>query len=386
MNVLLITHPYLPSTGGVQRSVHNLSTGLASRGHAVMVAAHGECLFEWDRREPVPVLRLSIPTPFRRRIERHVRFAARDLFNLTLLTAICLWRRIDVVHCHLVNVDTRYGEFLRRWLGIPMVVTLRGGELDHWLEGMLKREIYVRKMLETADAVTALSATQLAAARLFAPSMTPLTAVIPNAVDPERLQALAGDPAPVGRPYAVFSGRLEAEKSIGFLIGAYHSVLAAEPSYPLDLVIAGGGSMAGELRSQAAAGAGAGRIRFTGELDYRSSLSLIRSAALLVLPTERGEGCPNALLEAMALGTPVLASATAPVLELIDHGRNGETFRPGDARDLRAALGRLALDPEIRARYSEAGRDFVNRYHRMGSILEHYESLYRKLAGQNPPR
>ncbi len=382
MNLLLLTYAYIPSTGGVQRSVHNLATELAARGHSVLVASDGPCLFDYQPNGPVSHLRLRIPTAFRSRKPDYLQRGLRDTWNLAALAALCARRRIELIHCHLINMDTRYALHLRRWLGIRVVVTLRGGEFGHWVERHPPRRAYVRRILESADAVTALSEAQLADARQASVTLPPLTAVIPNPVDPEKLAALAGPPAASPHPYIVCAGRLEAEKSVGLLLQAYQHLLSSQPDYPFDLLIIGGGSLQRPLQESAAAGPAASRIRFTGEIDYPSSLALIRDAALLVLPTERGEGCPNVVLEAMALGTPVLASANPPLLELIEDRINGETFPSGSVTALCERLAALGRDQASQARYVREARQFLHRRHRMFVAMNRYESLYQEVAAR----
>ena len=172
MNVLSLIFAYLPSTGGAQRSVYNLSRELARRGHSVAIAANGVRL-RYSTAEHAPLLSLPIPTAIRRNARERTSGAVRDAVNLPALAALCMRRSIDVVHCHLINMDTRYAVLLKRLLGVKVVITLRGGELCHWIEGRPARRAYVQRMLESADAVTALSRSQFADAQA-------LTSKLPN--------------------------------------------------------------------------------------------------------------------------------------------------------------------------------------------------------------
>lgn len=379
MNLLLLTYCYLPSTGGVQRSVYNLSTELAVRGHSVIIASDGPVWLHYQSTRPVRSLRLGIPTAFSSKALEHLQHGLRDAFNVAALAAICAYRRIELIHCHLINMDTRYALQLRRWLGVKVVITLRGGEFGHWVEGRANRQAYVRHLLESADAVTALSESQMQDARKAAVQLPPITAVIPNPVDPEKLAALASPRTPPARPYLVCAARLEAEKSVDLLVNAYHRLLGDHPSFPFDLVVVGSGSQEALLRDLAAEGPATGRIRFTGEVTYPEALALIRDASLLVMPTAQGEGCPNVVLEAMALGTPVLSSANPSLMELIKHGVNGETFPSGCAAALAERLLGLAYDEARRNRYVQEARTFLDHRHGMAAALSRYESLYRQL-------
>lgn len=380
MNILSLIYAYVPSTGGAQRSVYNLSTALARRGHSVAVAANGPRV-QLSRTREVPVLSLPIPSPLRRKRSRRILAAVQDAVNLPLLTAFCLRRSIDIVHCHLINVDTRYAVALKRLLGIRMVITLRGGELCHWIEGSPARRRYVRKMLESADVVTALSQSQFADARSITDKLPNPPIVIPNPVDPASVRAAASGIAPTaGPPYALFMGRLEPSKNVESLIRAYTRLIAQHPDFPCGLVIAGDGSERSRL--EGLAGSAGPRLRFTGELGHDRSLALIRDARMLVLPSRTGEGCPNVLLEAMALGTPVIVSDHAPHLEIVRHGDRGEVFALEDEAALEGALLRLGNDRRLCAHYSEAAGQYLLRRHRFDAVAPAYEAIYEGLRGR----
>ena len=196
MNLLYLTFAYLPSTGGVQRSVHNLAAEFVQRGHNVTIVADGTELgtrwFSILREPPAEVFALRIPTPFHWGIRHRVRSVGRDLVNLVALAVFCRLRRIQVVHCHLINADTRYALTLKKLLGIKVVITLRGGEFTHWIEGKPRRQAYVRQMLRSADAVTALSQAQLDDARSLEPALPTLTSVIPNPADSSAINRACG--------------------------------------------------------------------------------------------------------------------------------------------------------------------------------------------------
>ncbi len=381
MNILFLTYAYLPSLGGVQISVRNLAAELTRRGHHIVVATDGARPFTLER-GVAPVLRLRIPYPLHRSWRQRVGARLLDGINVGALAAFCAARGIELAHCHLINVDTRYAIALKRILGIKVVITVRGGEFHHWIADRPTRRNYVRRMLESADAVTMLSHSQLDRARSLTSSLPLETMVIPNPADVDAIAHRADGGVPLSDAssgYILFAGRLEDEKRVELLIQAYHGLVIDDPSYPLDLVIMGGGSRAAALETAARAGAGAGRTRFLGARPYDDSLALIRGASILVLPSGRSEGCPNVVLEAMALGTPVVAADDGPMAELITHRVNGELFPSGDAVALEARLRRLTADPLARPRYVAAGREYLERRHRLDRIGDRYEELYRRV-------
>lgn len=386
MNLLYLTFTYLPSTGGVQRSVHNLAAEFVRRGHNVTVVADGsESGTNWfsiHGEPPAQIFSLRIPTPFHWGIRHKLRSVCRDAMNLMALTVFCRRHRIQVVHCHLINVDTRYALRLKKILGTKMVITLRGGEFTHWIDGKPWRRVYVRRMLRSADAVTALSQAQLDDARTVEPALPPILSVIPNPADVASVVELAANSrvALPMSPYLIFSGRFEPMKSIETLIQAYHGVISQNSSFPFDLVLVGGGSLESQLREQAIHGPAAARIHFMGELSYGECLGYIRGAGFLVLPSRESEGCPNVVLEAMALGTPVIVSDYPPLLEMVTAGINGEVFPRCDAAALQACLERVAFQPERRRQYTREGIFYLEKRHPFDKIAAAYEGIYKTLG------
>jgi glycosyltransferase involved in cell wall biosynthesis len=385
MNLLYLTLAYLPSTGGVQRSVRNLAAEFVRRGHQVTIVADGASSrsagVSFRREAPATVVSLRIPTAFHWGLRHKIRSRALDGINLLGLAALCYFRRIDLVHCHLINVDTRYAMGLRKTLGIRTMITLRGGEFSQWIKDKPARREYVRRMLRSADIITALSASQLNDARELEPNLSCPTRVIPNPVDVATITRLAESSSAdlPEKPYFMFSGRFESEKGLEDVIEAYLRILTRNPEFAFDLVLVGGGSLESELRAQASRGTGASRIRFWGECQYETCLRLIQRAAGLILPSRESEGCPNVLLEAMALETPVIVSDLGPLQEMIKHRVNGEVFARRDVQALQTCMERIAPDTEACRRYAAAGLEHLERRHRFDSIANAYEELYASL-------
>jgi glycosyltransferase involved in cell wall biosynthesis len=386
MNILYLTSAYFPSTGGVQRLVNNLSQELAQRGHSLSIVADGRYtgtrLVGWWREGEVRVFSINIPPSLQWVIRGEIRCRLRDSFNLALLIALCILKRVKVVHCHLVNTDTRYAVALRRILGIKLLITLHGGELRDWSENKPERWEYVRRMLEAADAITVVSEAQLADARVLNAELRGCARIIRNPIKPAAICELAEGSVlecPHG-PYAIFAGRLEAEKRVGLLIEAFHGLYSADPDFGLCLAIVGDGSLGSALRKQADAGAAASHIRFLGEVAYADSLRLIGQATMLVLPS-KAEGCPNVVLEAMALGVPVVVSDGPGLLDLVEDGVTGEVFRDSSLAKLQECMTKLAHSAQLRESYGRAGRGYVEKEHRSEAITDAYEEVYRRLLG-----
>ena len=145
--------------------------------------------------------------------------------------------------------------------------------------------------------------------------------VKPNFVHPSPSAGQGG-----GR-YALFVGRLSAEKGIATLLDAWKS---AESPLPLKIV---GLGPCTEMVKAAAAGSSA--VEYVGGRSQAEVFDLMRQAEFLVFPSEWYEGMPRTVIESFSLGTPVLASNLGATATMVVPGENGYHFAPGDALALR---------------------------------------------------
>jgi glycosyltransferase involved in cell wall biosynthesis len=98
--------------------------------------------------------------------------------------------------------------------------------------------------------------------------------------------------------------------------------------------------------------------------------------------SSRREGLPNSLLEAMAMGLPVVTTDVAGTKELVIDGQTGFVIPQGDAVGFADALIALADDPPLRTRLARAGRARVEREFSFSGRLEQVEALYTQLMAR----
>jgi glycosyltransferase involved in cell wall biosynthesis len=159
----------------------------------------------------------------------------------------------------------------------------------------------------------------------------------------DALPPVTGDaqqPQPGGTIICV--GRLSPEKAQSGLIDAFATLAARHPGWRLVLV--GDGPDRQALEQQVERSGLGDRVEFVGRLPERATLVAIARSDLLVLPSFM-EGLPVVLMEAMALGVPVVSSNVAGIPELIDHGTTGLLFPASDWNALSAAIERMITDP-----------------------------------------
>jgi glycosyltransferase involved in cell wall biosynthesis len=161
-------------------------------------------------------------------------------------------------------------------------------------------------------------------------------------------------PAGTGRGgYAVYVGRLTAEKGVRTLLQAWAQ------GAPLPLKIIGDGELRGELERRARGLP----VEFLGFLRREAILAIVGKAEVLVLPSECYEGFPMVVAESYAAGTPIAASRIGSVDEVVFEGETGVKFEPGNAVDLAAKLKRLVSDASLRGAMRRRARaTFEERY------------------------
>jgi len=125
-----------------------------------------------------------------------------------------------------------------------------------------------------------------------------------------------------------------------------------------------------------------GRVRLTG--DIRNPAALFSILDICVLPAVKPEGLGNVLIEAMAMGKPVVGTSLGGVPEIIDHGKNGFLVKPGDHRALAEVLTRLLGDAELRTRMGEEGRRRYRRLFEFSGCYRRVLEVYSSLAKGSP--
>lgn len=155
-------------------------------------------------------------------------------------------------------------------------------------------------------------------------------------------------------------------------------VLAAE-GHDLRLAVIGDGPLRGEVEEALAAAGMHDHAWVAGSRD--DIPGLLRDFDVFVLGSLR-EGISNTVLEAMASGLPVIASATGGNLELVDHGVSGELVPPGDAAALGQALYAYARDAGRRSAHGGAGRRRVVEGFSLDRMVDEYARLYQQCCTQ----
>jgi glycosyltransferase involved in cell wall biosynthesis len=186
--------------------------------------------------------------------------------------------------------------------------------------------------------------------------------VIPNMIDIPEHRADPGK-----GQYAAFAGRISPEKGVETLISA----AALLPGTPFS--VAGKGPLLEEFQRRPLP-----NVRFRGLLDSRELSEFYSHARFLVVPSRWYEMCPTAILEAMALGLPIIASRIGGLPEIVQDGVTGLLFEPGNAEDLSRKARVLWDNPELCRKLGLTGREWVIRECRDDIYIQRLLSVYDK--------
>ena len=207
-------------------------------------------------------------------------------------------------------------------------------------------------------------------------------ALLQNGIDAERFTVAAPGAATRAaagldraRPVVGTVGRLEDRKGHDQFLDAMRTLVATGNGTSPQGLIVGDGPLRVALEGHAATIGPAGRIRFTGTVaDVRP---LLAAMDVFVLPSW-AEGMSNALLEAMAAGRPVVATAVGGNTEVVSDGRTGVLVPPGDPGAIARAVGDLLRDPDRAMRLGAAARDDVMRRFGARARVAELERLYEE--------
>jgi glycosyltransferase involved in cell wall biosynthesis len=284
--------------------------------------------------------------------------AAARLANPLVLAALVRQLRADrceLIHVQCVNLGAGFAYRAARLLRLPFVVSTQG-ELSMDSARVYERSASLRRtlrlVLERADMVTACSRATLQEAEEWAGlTLGERGRTVFNGVDNREFRSGRSISE---RPFVFAIGRHVPQKGFDVLIDAFAEVVA-DPDFGWDLIVAGDGPEHGALVDQAAERHLTDRVRFVGRTDRAATVALFQRAAVFVLPS-RQEPFGIVNLEAMAAGTPVVATRVGGVVEFVEDGRCGLLVPPNDPRAMAGAIRNLWQQPELRERLAEAGR------------------------------
>ncbi len=285
---------------------------------------------------------------------------------------LCLFKKIDVLISQSPLIEGFVGTILKKIFRKKLIVEIHGD----WLEGpflskkrrleKLERKIvpFLAKFsLKRADKIRAISQWTLKKAREIAPHKPYF--VFPTFTDIDIF--LEGKETKFDN-FILFVGGLEQVKGVDILIDAFRKIEKEFPEFKL--IVIGYGSELKKLRFQVQpSGESASRpagfkfqdkVEFKGHLSLEETKNIMKNCYCLVLPS-RSEGLGRVLMEAMALGKPVIGSNIEGIPDLIKDGQNGFLFEKGDSGKLAEKLRILLNNKDLAKKMGQKGRKIVEQ-------------------------
>lgn len=389
MNILMISDVYFPRVNGVSTSIQTFRRELGALGCASTLLA--------------PDYPASYPAEsgVRRIPSRYVLLDPEDRMMKTApiraLTAQLAGEKFDLVHIQTPFVAHYRGTELARRLGVPCIETYHTFFEEYlfhyvpflpreWLRAVARR--FSRVQGNSVDALVVPSTAMRDVLSSYGVN-SPLH-VIPTGIP--LTQFSGGDGAafrhglgvPADAPLMLFVGRVAHEKNIGFLLRAFRLALDRNPA--ARLVIAGEGPALAGLRKSARDLDVAARVHFVGYLDRgRALLDCYRAADAFVFAS-RTETQGLVLLEAMAMGVPVISTAVMGTCDIVGPGRGALVPRDDEA-DFAEAMLTLLGDRALRERLAVEAVEFAREWRAellAGRMADLYRSVVKAAHRRSP--
>lgn len=368
MQILVVTE-FLPSsdrgeiTGGVEAYCHYVGREL-EREHDVTFIADRTDGERWDHASLA-----SIP--------RRILFLVRALVQGLRTDADVVMGTNYVVH----PVAWLIGVLRRRpvvfWYPDVLIGQWRNGQFGRvtGIIGELSERLILRLPVARYIAISQSTADKLVAQGIERERID----VIPCGYD-EAVVAAVGTPPPPPRPRIAVVGRLVPYKRIDLVLDAVARLRVRWPD--LELVVIGRGPEQERLETQAHDLGISAQVRFAGHLPGHADVLREVAGSTVFVSASEIEGFGIVVVEACALGCPIVVSDIGVFREVTAEGTGGLLFRAGDAAHLAEQLERLLTDPDLRAACGRAGRAHAAQY-RWSDVAQRTVATFRNVL--HPP-
>jgi glycosyltransferase involved in cell wall biosynthesis len=357
MRILMLSDVYAPRVNGVSTSIATFRRSLAALGHETVLVAPDYP--EASPADATVIRRPSRPVPGDEE-DRVMHWRALNALSPQLERG-----GFDAIHVHTPFVAHYYGVRLAKRTGLPLVETYHTFFEEYaehyaaWLPARLGRwgaRALTRSQCRQVDALVVPSPQMLERLRAYGVGVR--AEVLPTGIEPELFQG--GDGAgfrrahgiAADRPVLVHISRVAHEKNIDFLLRMLVRLRDAVPD--VLLVIAGEGPAVAHVRGLAARLGLERHVLMVGYLDRATALLDCYRAGDAFVFASRTETQGLVLLEALALGVPVVSTAVMGTADVLRDAR-GACIAPEDEGEFAAAVERVLRDPALRAALSAAG-------------------------------
>jgi glycosyltransferase involved in cell wall biosynthesis len=378
VKIVMVMSTPMPPTEGIGNQVFNVSRRLVERGHPVTIITRGS----WKAGAPFDMEGIKVfRAPFYPAYPFHVHL--HGLFVNSLLRKI---ERPDVVHLHTPLVPpVKVAAPIITTVHTPMLMDSRYAEPVNALGVAIKLQAPVSFRLEKSlirrSALVAAVARSVAE-ELISYGVRPESVVITRTgVDQNIFRPVPEQPD--SERYVLTVGRLAYRKGLFDIVRC--AALLGKRYPDLKFFMAGSGPLEAHLRALISKLGLEGNVRLLGPLGYQSpGLVKLYQRCAVYLQASHYEGLPTALLEAMACGRPVVATAVSGHLDAITTNENGLLVPPGCPDRLANAIDTLLQDPTLSNRLGTAARQTIEEDYTWDIVTERLLTCYRRVLNSQP--
>jgi glycosyltransferase involved in cell wall biosynthesis len=373
MNIGIITSAPFPPEEGIGNYVYNLSKKLVKRGNRVTIITRGLKRTSWEKSiEGIEILKVPFVPIYPLHVGLHGLFVNAILRSLP--------EEFDFLHIH-----SPLSPFIETSLPIiltihtPMMVDAKHIECNDFyslvsrIVGRTVSYPLELKLLRRSDLITAVSNSVARDLQAYGISGCKIK-VVGNGVDAKIFTPIRNRSK---RQYILFTGRLSYRKGLFDLIECVRYVRDKFPDIPF--VIVGKGPLLGRLIKKVEELSMKEAFIFLGYVDRQRLIKIYQEATLYVLPSHY-EGLPTVLLEAMACGLPVVATAVSGNIDVISDGNNGILVPPRSPKKMADAICKLLSDVEFAELLGNNARRTILEHYSWDVVADRISSCYRSLG------
>lgn len=396
MRICFVSRRFFPAVSGMSTYAYNLLKQLKRLGHEVEVVSQFRSPAAYNPYNDGPPRACHGITPVGLEQvgeQRNGDFEA-DISKI-VEKIIELHKRapFDVVHAQFAYPTGYAALQAARRLGIPVVVSIQGGD-GHWFGTCCDyHKSVMRTVLRESDAL-------IIGSESFAEEVrgnigeAALFDIIPGATDTdlfsppssaEKSKLRSRFSLPDDRLIVLYHGRLDRRKGVGVLLESFRKVATSTDGSHIHLVISGAGPDREMVEDMIKDPALAAHVTDVGPIDYESSPDIYKVADIFCTPTF-AEGFSNTIVEAMATGMPVITTLAIGVKDVFTPEDDALMVPIEDVSSLSDAILRLAADTELRRRLSARGRSLVEERWGWTSIAPRITELYQRVLSHRKSR
>ncbi len=383
VSYILICHSYPPVLGGSEIEAQRVSDELQKRGYRPRIVCAGG--------QPMPAVSEWLD-PFHLRIKIHGHSSStrwRD-FMYALGVAWTLFKErndYEVAYFLMSGLHLATGLPVARLLRKPIVMKFSCSSLVVGLRASFLGRLELSFLRRWASRILVLNPGMVEEALEVGFDKDKI-GWMPNPVDTDHFRPCSPEQRIQWRkelgvgmdtPVAVFVGRLDPQKELPWLIGAFARVVREIPDAVLALV--GDGSLRVQLQELVTSLNLNRNVIFTGRLNTEGVLKWLQAGDLFTLISAI-EGLPCSLIEAMSAGLPAVVSDIPAHTQLVEHEVNGVITRLGDQESIARGLMRLLTDPDARKRMGAIARKRMVEQFSTATVVDCYEKLFAETLGR----